>query len=163
VCADIFSSFTCARYQKYGWCQREDMKDAVQRQCPLTCGQCTNKPSASQSDGAGDDDDDDGDGKSDDSGGSSDAANDTDDKDSSDDDDDSDESKGTDSKDGPACRCMRSWTSPGDEGCEKEQRYCPEKPCDGDAKHWCLVETPGCATEAREDGEGQGWAYCSPE
>jgi len=39
-CKDVFSSFTCSRYAKYGWCTRDDMRGPVAKQCPLTCGTC---------------------------------------------------------------------------------------------------------------------------
>lgn len=41
ACKDVFSTFTCTRYKSYGWCTREDMRAAVARQCPLTCGTCS--------------------------------------------------------------------------------------------------------------------------
>mmetsp|Transcript_6291 Transcript_6291/g.15472 ORF Transcript_6291/g.15472 Transcript_6291/m.15472 type:complete len:1551 (-) Transcript_6291:161-4813(-) len=40
TCFDRFSSFTCARYESYGWCTRKDTRDAVRLQCPVTCGLC---------------------------------------------------------------------------------------------------------------------------
>jgi len=40
ACVDRFSSFTCARYESYGWCTRKDTRDAVRLQCPVTCGVC---------------------------------------------------------------------------------------------------------------------------
>lgn len=40
ACVDRFSAFTCARYESYGWCTRKDTRDAVQLQCPVTCGVC---------------------------------------------------------------------------------------------------------------------------
>jgi len=39
-CVDLFSVHTCARYKSYGWCRREDTKDAIRLQCPSTCGVC---------------------------------------------------------------------------------------------------------------------------
>jgi len=40
ICEDVFPSFTCARYESYGWCTREDTRDSVRLQCPATCGVC---------------------------------------------------------------------------------------------------------------------------
>lgn len=39
-CTDRFSSFTCQRYESYGWCTRVDTKAFVQLNCPVTCGLC---------------------------------------------------------------------------------------------------------------------------
>ncbi|CAK0827908.1 unnamed protein product, partial [Prorocentrum cordatum] len=39
-CADVFSTYTCRRYRKYGWCEREDVAEQVRAQCPLSCGVC---------------------------------------------------------------------------------------------------------------------------
>jgi len=39
-CIDRFSSYTCARYERWGWCDRGDTKDTVRLQCPVTCGVC---------------------------------------------------------------------------------------------------------------------------
>lgn len=40
ACVDRFSTYTCARYESYGWCTRQDTRDSVRLQCPLTCGVC---------------------------------------------------------------------------------------------------------------------------
>merc|ERR1719203_1015128 len=111
------------------------MKEAVQQQCPLTCGVCSNDEPDDQPGNDGDDNDDD---ESDATGGSSDGPEDsevTDDKEESDDSDDSDDSGGK----GEACVCKASWSDADTEGCETKQSYCPEKACDGDTDHWCLV------------------------
>lgn len=39
-CEDKYSIFTCRRYAGYGWCHRDDTRDSVRLQCPLTCGVC---------------------------------------------------------------------------------------------------------------------------
>lgn len=43
TCKDVFSTYTCKRYESYGWCARSDMSAAVQRQCPESCGLCDEK------------------------------------------------------------------------------------------------------------------------
>jgi len=40
-CEDVFSSYTCNRYKSYGWCTRKDIREAVRKQCPVTCGACS--------------------------------------------------------------------------------------------------------------------------
>lgn len=40
-CTDKFSAYTCSRYASYGWCDRQDTRDAVRLQCKMTCGECT--------------------------------------------------------------------------------------------------------------------------
>ena len=40
ACVDHYSAFTCTRYEKWGWCAREDTKEATRLQCPVTCGVC---------------------------------------------------------------------------------------------------------------------------
>lgn len=40
TCGDRFSPFTCARYLKYGWCNRVDTCSSIRLQCPQTCGVC---------------------------------------------------------------------------------------------------------------------------
>jgi len=43
TCQDVFSRYTCTRYKIYGWCTRNDLSAAVQRQCPESCGLCEPK------------------------------------------------------------------------------------------------------------------------
>jgi len=40
TCENVFSRYTCTRYKTYGWCTRNDISAAVQRQCPESCGLC---------------------------------------------------------------------------------------------------------------------------
>jgi len=40
TCRNVFSQYTCTRYKTYGWCTRNDLSAAVQRQCPESCGLC---------------------------------------------------------------------------------------------------------------------------
>jgi len=40
TCQDVFSRYTCTRYKEYGWCTRNDLSAAVQKQCPESCGLC---------------------------------------------------------------------------------------------------------------------------
>ena len=59
------------------------------------------------------------------------------------------------------CRCKTTWTAPQfGKKCAVPQSGCPGVVCDGHHTPWCMVENPGCATEA--SGEGGGWSHCTP-